>query len=148
MHISVSELTSIGSDNGLSPGWSQAIIWANAGILLIGPLGTNFNEILIEIHTISFKKIHLKMSSGKWRFCLVVSWKMHIYIYIYIHGWCGAYTWVIYMIFVIMTYIDGLVQRRNSSALVMELRLSCTNPSIWSLHITWTRRHFKNTHNS
>ena len=29
-------------------------------------------------------------------------------------------------------HIDGLVQgRRNSSALAMELRLSCTNPSIW-----------------
>ena len=29
--------------------------------------------------------------------------------------------------------IDGLVQeRRNSSALAMELRLSCTNPSVWS----------------
>ena len=28
-------------------------------------------------------------------------------------------------------HIDGLVQeRRNSSALAMELRLSCTNPSI------------------
>ena len=28
-------------------------------------------------------------------------------------------------------YFDGLVQeRRNSSALAMELRLSCTNPSI------------------
>ena len=30
----------IGSDNGLAPGWSQAIIWNNGGILLIGPLGT------------------------------------------------------------------------------------------------------------
>ena len=49
----------IGSDNDLSPGWRQAIIWTNAGILLIGPLGTNFNEILSEIHTFSFKKIHL-----------------------------------------------------------------------------------------
>ena len=29
-------------------------------------------------------------------------------------------------------YFDGLVQEgRNSSALAMELRLSCTNPSIW-----------------
>ena len=29
-------------------------------------------------------------------------------------------------------YFDGLVQeRRNSSALAMALRLSCTNPSIW-----------------
>ena len=61
----------IGSDNGLSPVWCQAIIWTNAGILLIGTLGTNFNEIFIEIRTFSFKKIHLKMSSGKWRpFCL------------------------------------------------------------------------------
>ena len=36
-----------------------------AGILLIGTLGTNFCEILIEINTISLKKMRLKMSSGK-----------------------------------------------------------------------------------
>ena len=66
-HISVSKLIIIGSDNGLSPSRRQAIIWTNAGTLLIGPLGTNFNEILIEIHTFSFKKMHLKMSSAKWR---------------------------------------------------------------------------------
>ena len=47
-HICVSKLTIIGSNNGLSPGRRQAIIWTNAGILLIGPLGTNFSEILIE----------------------------------------------------------------------------------------------------
>ena len=69
--ICVSKLTIIGSDNGLSPGRRQAIIWINAGILLIGPLVTNFNEIFIEIHTFSFKKIHLKWSSGKRRpFCV------------------------------------------------------------------------------
>ena len=55
-HIYVNKLSIIGSDNGLSPGRRQAIIWTNAGILLIGPLGTNFNEILIEIHIISFKE--------------------------------------------------------------------------------------------
>ena len=32
---SVSKLTGIGSDNGLSPGRRQAIIWTNAGIVLI-----------------------------------------------------------------------------------------------------------------
>ena len=37
----------------------------NAGPL-IGPLGIKFSEFLIEIHTYSFKKRHLKMSSGKW----------------------------------------------------------------------------------
>ena len=71
MHICVGNLTIIVSDNGLSPGRRQVIVWTNAGILLIGPLGTNFSEILIEIHTFSFKKMHLKMSSAKWRpFCL------------------------------------------------------------------------------
>ena len=49
----------------------QAIIWTNVGMLLTRPLGTIFNEIFIEIHTFSFKKIHFKMSSGKWQaFCL------------------------------------------------------------------------------
>ena len=66
-YICVGKLTTIGSDNGLSPGRRQAIIWTNAGILLIGPLGTNFSEILIGIQTFSFKKMHLKMSSGKRR---------------------------------------------------------------------------------
>ena len=66
-HICVGKLNSIGSDNGLSPGRRQAIIWTNAGILLIGPLGTNFTEILIEIRTFSLKKISLKMSSAKCR---------------------------------------------------------------------------------
>ena len=65
-HICVNKLTIIGSDNGLSPGRHQAIIWTNAEILLIGPVGTKLSEILIEIHTFSFKKMHLKMSSGKW----------------------------------------------------------------------------------
>ena len=70
-HICVVKITIIGSDNGLSPGRRQAIIWVNDGILLIGPLGTNFIEILIGIQTFSVKKMHLKMSSAKRRpFCL------------------------------------------------------------------------------
>ena len=66
-HICVSKLTIIGSDNGLSPDRRQTIIWTNTGILLIGPLGTNFSEIIIEIYIFSFKKMHMKMSSGKWQ---------------------------------------------------------------------------------
>ena len=66
-YICVSKLTIIGSDNGLSPGRRQAIIWTNAGILLIRTLGTNFSEILGKIHSFSFKKMHLKISSAKGR---------------------------------------------------------------------------------
>ena len=69
-HICIGKRTIFGSDNGLPPGRRQAIIWTSAGILLIGPLGTNFSEILTGIQTFSFKKMHLKMS-GKWcPFCL------------------------------------------------------------------------------
>ena len=59
-HICVSKLTII-----------TAIIWTNAGILLIWPIGTYFSEISFDIQTFSFKKIHFKMSSEKWwPFCL------------------------------------------------------------------------------
>ena len=67
----VSEPTSIGSDNGLSPGRRQAIIWTNTGILLIVPLGKNITEIVIEIQTFLLRKMRLKMSSAKRQpFCL------------------------------------------------------------------------------
>ena len=63
-HICVVKLNIIGSDNGMAPGQPQAIIGTDAGILLIGPLGTSFIEILNKINTFSLKKINLKMSSG------------------------------------------------------------------------------------
>ena len=70
-HICTGKPTIIGSDNGLLPDPCQAIIWTSAGILLIGPSGTYFSEILTGIQTFLFKKMHLKMSSAKWRpFCL------------------------------------------------------------------------------
>ena len=70
-HICVNKLTIIGSDNGLSPGRGQTIIWINDGVLLIWPLGTNFSEIFSKIHIFSLKKMHLKTSSAKWwPFCL------------------------------------------------------------------------------
>ena len=62
-HISFGKLTINGSDKGLPPGRHQAIIWTNAGILLMGPLGTNFSEILIAIQMFSFNKMHLKTSA-------------------------------------------------------------------------------------
>ena len=39
-NICISNLTVIGSDNGLSPGWCQGIMETSARILLIGPLET------------------------------------------------------------------------------------------------------------
>ena len=83
-HICLVKLTTIGSNNGLSPGRRQAIIWTNAGILLIRPLGTHFSEILIEIYTFWFKKMHLKMWSGKrWPSCLGLNVLMWIQLLIH-----------------------------------------------------------------
>ena len=86
-HICISKLSIIGSDNGVSPGRLQAIIWTNAGILLIGPLGTNFIEILIEILT--FPKcvwmwrvrngvyfVSASMCNVPWNWLIGVRWKL------------------------------------------------------------------------
>ena len=66
-HICVDNRTIVGPDNGLSPGRRKAIIWTNAGILLIWPIRTIFSEISIESHIFSFNKMRLKMWSGNWR---------------------------------------------------------------------------------
>ena len=55
----------IGSDNGLSPVPCQDIFWTNARLLSIRPQGRYFNEISIEIQTVSFTKMHLNVSSAK-----------------------------------------------------------------------------------
>ena len=106
-HKYVVKLAIIGSDNSLSPGRRKAIVWTNDGILITGPLGTNFIEILIEIYTFSFKKMHLKMSSGKCHsFCLGLNVLRND------------------------ANVDGLMQDcSSSSALAMEIMpmLSCTD---------------------
>ena len=92
-HICVGKLTTIGSDNGLSPGRRQAIIWTNDGILLIWPIGTNFSEMLIGIHIFSFKKMRLKMSSGYRRpFCPGLNVLTHC-------GWVMIDHWQLHMLF-------------------------------------------------
>ena len=64
-HICVSKLTTIGSDNGLSPGQRQAIIWTIAGILLIGnKLQWDFNRNSnIFIQENAFENVVCEMAS-------------------------------------------------------------------------------------
>ena len=54
-HIWVTKLTIICSDNG--------IIWTPAGISTIRSLGTNFNEIISQIHAFALTNKNFKMSS-------------------------------------------------------------------------------------
>ena len=55
-HICVSKLAIISTDNGLSPGRRQAIIWTNAEIVLIRTIGTKFSEIVIRVQIFLLKK--------------------------------------------------------------------------------------------
>ena len=120
-----SDQTIIGSDNGLSPGRRQAIIWTNAGILLTGTLGTNFREILIEIRIFSFKKMGLKVSSAKWRpFCLglnVLSFPFLVFCSICYNG-----PW----------YIDMLWYYRNSGT-KKQANFTCTRLKLQHVLSNW-----------
>ena len=61
--ICLSNLTIIGSGNGLSPGRCHAITWTHAGILLTDKLQWNFNQIsYIFIQASAFEKVFCKMA--------------------------------------------------------------------------------------
>ena len=76
MHICISKLAIIGSDNGLSPAQRQDIIWTHAGILSTEPLGINFSEIFIQQNA---------FESVVWRpFCLGLNVLTQIYVDIYV----------------------------------------------------------------
>ena len=100
--------TVIGWQNGVLPGW------ANAWILLMEHLGTNHSEIIMEIHTFSFKKMHLKIPSWKCRpFCLGLN--------------------VITFCFTVIYFIANLTFGFNDSVL-----LACQNPVGWQTVIRGT----------
>ena len=125
MYMCIGKLTIIGSDNGLSPRRRQAIIWTDAGILLIQPSGTIFSEIVIKIYTFSFKKMHLKMSSAKWRpFCLGLNVLIH---HKYMPWWVvGIFCWIWYQELGIGTHrnFKPTLHNNNWLALVSDLQLS------------------------
>ena len=118
-HICVGKRTIIGSDNGLSPGRHQAVIWTNAGILLIGPSETHFNEILIEILAFSLKKMRLVVSSAKWRpFCprLNVLHNRHIWQWLMMISLCLLNTFA----FVAVMLHDYAVLSQKAKTCVLE----------------------------
>ena len=88
-HICVCKLTVIGSDNGLSHERRQAIIWTNAGILLIWPLGTNFRSninrnttIFIEenacVNVVCEMNPILSRPQCVFVLCVLLKWALHI----------------------------------------------------------------------
>ena len=119
-HICVSKQTIIGSDNGLSPGRRQAIIWTNAEIVLIGTLGTNFSEILIEIRIFSFKKMGLIVSPVKWLPCCLGLNELKLLLAVgnlltwHLIGWQhSCQPIIIYVRLLLLANRDGLCQQHQ-----------------------------------
>ena len=96
-HICVSKLTIIGSDNGLMPGRGQAIIWANAGILLIWTLGNklkwNLNQnSYIFIQENAFENVVWRMAAILSRPQCVKIWSVPYICHHCVVLWCvGQY---------------------------------------------------------
>ena len=91
-HICVGKTTFIGSDNGLSPTWLPPSHYLNQCWNIVNwTLRTNFGKVLIEYRSFSFKKMHLKMSSGEWRpSCL----GLNVLTRIFEHGfWLAGSNW-------------------------------------------------------
>ena len=142
-HMCLSKLTIIGSDNVLSPGRHQAIIRTNAGILLIGPLGTNFSEMLIRTLTFSLKKTRLKVSSAKWRpFCLSLNVLKHLFLHSY---W--NFHWNLFQMvqFICLIYYDLLLIKdyinichiTGQWVKLSKIEITCTNDArqpCWCRH--------------
>ena len=103
-----------------------AKIWTNAWILLIGTLGTNFSEILIEIYTFHSRKCIWICRLHKWRtFCLgpnVLNFILSaaaksnkaLRVYMFNRVWCGWNSWCIVSLFhlyweaILLLYLEML----------------------------------------
>ena len=75
-HICASQVTVVGSDNGLSPDRRQAIIWTNAEILLIEPLRTTLSDMLIEVDTFSI--LENIIENVAWKMAAIWSWPQYV----------------------------------------------------------------------
>ena len=80
--------------------------------------------------------------------CIYICWLLRMVECLLVHAGRNCHTWgtkaaqqccipkevTIVFTWLYVYHIDGLVQeRRNSSALALELHLSCTNPLIWNV---------------
>ena len=139
-HICVGNLTIIASDNGLLSGRRQAIIWTNVGILSIGPLGTNSNEISIEILSFPVKKMRLKVSSAKWR-------PFYLALNVLIPWWLQFVTKVLCDSIMFCNKIDGRIGKYSAAPHLLLGRrwvIPCLTPksvlnTIWALYCSMTR---------
>ena len=92
---------SIGSDNGLSPSWHQAIIRTNVGLLLTGTLQTYFSEIWI------------KTQHFHWIVVPLLATKVTCFISSIPHCQHAVYVSPYYMIYILIKCIYGLITEQS-----------------------------------
>ena len=140
---------SIGLSNGLSPNRRQAITWTNAGSIvnwtMRNKLKWNSNQnIKLFIHGNAFKNVVCEMvailSRGRWVNPIAIrnAPKLHQILVSTVAAEALTLSTRTSAPTMLTQHLDGLVQeRRNSSAIAMELGLSYTNPSIYCTTSVW-----------
>ena len=151
VHICISKLTNIGSDNVLSSGWRQAIIWTNVRILLVGLKGTNFSEIVIEILSLFFKQMRLRRSSAKLRqlylgLNVLSLWRIMV-VLDYLHVWRTSYIWALWSIQMFTSPLFQITLHLLNTVLFSGIQSSpkALNPLSWTVpgKFDWSDSHCK-----
>ena len=97
-------------------------------------LANNFSKILIEIHTFSFRNMHLKILYGKWRpFCLCLNVLKLIHVII---SYLGMKSWDLHVCDRASTITH--VDRVNKSNPWYSKIWLCLNVTIWSSQICFS----------
>ena len=143
IHICIGNLTIIGSDIGLVPTRGHAIIWIDAGILLIEPLGTNFNRIWIKIKCTG----HKNGNHSPFKHCPWAQWpkfiSRHSLQHTLEHFFSHSYLWFSLW----FHQSDTIIQ--NSSYILQDIKalqlfIAESLPYMWAIH--WATLSLKSTH--
>ena len=128
--ICVGKLITIGSDNGLSPGWRQAIIRINAGILAIWSMGTNFSEMLSKLK-------HFHSRKCIWKCRLFVSALMCWNVYLWTFYIFNRHCYVIVMDVRYTEYLNAMYSQQNEA--MLQLTACCPNNRWLIISAKWNK---------
>ena len=126
------QLANIGSDNGLTLNRWQVVIWTNDGLIywcIYIRASLNIDELNERPLVEWILSIHSKSSLHK---CSILNSALPYLCMI----WFSYKIWLCCLMYISLHFDEFVQERRNSIANALELRLSCTNPSICSQSFT------------
>ena len=129
MHKCVNKPTSIGSDNGLSPGRRQAIIWTNVGMLInIGPLGTKPSKIFVKILYIAIQENGFE--NIVWKMAAILSWPQCV------KHWCCVIVIVNYLVWSYWLWYETSISYWGLNKMVVILQ-TFSDAFYWTIFVVF-----------